>query len=749
MSTSTSQPNLLNVLPDQEFFFRETEVRQLFHAGLDVTRSQQSSVYLGGKRKVGKTEILKRVYNRLFWEQESVIPFFHAFPKSIISAEAFCREYFLRSLLQFVGFLRRDAKLILNSEIDLNLILRLAYETQYPWLIELVDLFHSLTKNPDLQKLSRLAILFPEHAAEKSGCCTFVFLDDFHHITSMELPADRSLVLGDFLSVLQSRKAPHVLAGPSQGAFRTLCKMAEVPGNLDIFPLQPLKPAEAQGMFEGLCHCFDVPFEASVGRFIVEQLNGNPFYIRTLVQAARRQSKGLGTIKKFIELYSDELMQGSFHLFFSSLIHSASLNPEEINKAVELMHLCTLHAGEFHASQYLSSQASSKEFEIERIMNSLDEVGLIEYGLGMLASIQDPVLRDWIEWKYQRNFRSLPQSRISYGIASGLFKKFGDSLHLKDHASKIQRIRELMVHMDCQNVPALMLDFGQFQRHGEVAQPQEEATDPAFEAEVTLPEMISVDLCSAASRSGTSDFSNHILIGRGFESGFYNDEAETAWLTACLPGDETVGLDEVERFYKKSLQVIREENLKRVKLWLVGGKKFNQAALSFAKENQIYTSSSEQLKILTSTVMADERLVPSEDQLREVVQYEMVIPMSADTELVAVRALEQIAESVELNEKSKGQMRMALMEACINAKENLASEGGKIHLNFQTALDRLVIQMFVEAKPSPQLLKKDATQGWSVKMLRTLMDDVRVSHTARGFELVMIKYSQNIRKEAI
>ena len=147
--------------------------------------------------------------------------------------------------------------------------------------------------------------------------------------------------------------------------------------------------------------------------------------------------------------------------------------------------------------------------------------------------------------------------------------------------------------------------------------------------------------------------------------------------------------------------------------------------------------------------MADGRPVPSEDQLREFVQYEMVIPMSTDTELVAVRALEQIAESVEFNEKSKGQMRMALMEACINAKENLTSEGGKIHLNFQTALDRLVIQMFVEAKPSPQLLKKDATQGWSVKMLRTLMDDVRVSHTARGFELVMIKYSQNIRKEAI
>ena len=739
---------MLNPLPDQEFFCREAEVRRLFHAGLDITRSQQPSVLLSGKRKIGKTEILKRVYNRLFWEQENVIPFFHAFPKSIISAETFCREYFLRSLLQFIGFLKKDAKLILNSEIDLSLIPRLAYETQYPWLIELVDLFHSLTKNPDLQKLSRLAVFFPEHAAQKRGCCAFVFLDDFHHITSLESPGDRSLLLGDFLSALQSRKAPHLLAGPSQGAFRALCKLAELPGNVDISPLRPLRPSEAQGMFEGLCHCFDVPFETRVSGFIVEQLEGNPFYIRTLVQAARRQSKGLRTIKGFVELYSDELMQGSFHLFFSSLIHSASLNPQEKLKAVEVMHLCTLSAGEFHASQYLRNQARSEEFEIEKIMNSLDELGLIEYGLGMVASIQDPVLRDWIEWNYQRKFQSLPQSRVAYDIASGLFKRFGHSLHLKDHAAKIQRIKELMVQMDCQNVPAFLLDYGQFQHHGEIVLSQEKATDSALEAEVTLPEMISVDLRSAAMPE-KSHFSDYILVGHGFESGLYNDEAETAWLAACLPGDETVGLDEVEQFYKKSQQVIREENLNRVKLWLVGGKKFNQAATSFAKENQIYTSSSEQLKNLSSRIMAEEPLVLSEDQLREVVQYEMVIPMSADTELVAVRALEQIAESIEFDEKSKGQMRMALMEACINVKENLPNESGKIHLNFQTALDRLIIQMYVEVKPGLQFSGKGASQGWSLKMLRTLMDDVQVSHTARGFELVMIKYPQTARKEAI
>ena len=92
MGNPSAQPNLLNVLPDEEFFARRAEVRQLFHAGLDVARGLQSSCFLSGERKSGKTEVLKRAYQRLFWEQDAVIPFFASLPKSIPSVEAFCRE---------------------------------------------------------------------------------------------------------------------------------------------------------------------------------------------------------------------------------------------------------------------------------------------------------------------------------------------------------------------------------------------------------------------------------------------------------------------------------------------------------------------------------------------------------------------------------------------------------------------------------------------------------------------------------
>ena len=132
---------IFNLLPDEEFFSRDSDVEKLFQAGLDVNRSLQPSCFLSGNRKSGKTEILKRVYNRMFWEQNVIVPFFHPFPNFLSSAEVFCREYFFRTVLQFVGFLKKDPMLVMADEFNLDRIIQLAHESQYSWLVEALDNF--------------------------------------------------------------------------------------------------------------------------------------------------------------------------------------------------------------------------------------------------------------------------------------------------------------------------------------------------------------------------------------------------------------------------------------------------------------------------------------------------------------------------------------------------------------------------------------------------------------------------------
>lgn len=734
MANSTSEPTLLNGLPDEGFFARHAEVRQLFDAGLDVARGLQSSCFLSGQRKSGKTEILKRAYKRLFWEQEAVIPFFTSLPKSVPSAETFCREYFLTSALQCIGFIRKDARLVASEKHDLNRIVQLAYESKLSWLTDAVDHFHQFTKNKDLQALARLAILFPSSIAAKTGLCGFVFLDDFQHLSSVASPSEMSLLTSVFLQALESRQAPHCLAGASQPLFQSLFRSAELPGCVEVIPLRPLRPTEAQEILEGLCLRFDVSLEKDLGAFIVEQLDCNPFYLRSLVQCARRQSKQLSSARHFASLYNFEVIEGGLQLYFSSLLHSAPLTAVERIKALEFLHYCAHAPLEFGALHYLRGRELSEGVDFENILNALAALGIIDYSLGVVSNLRDPVLKDWVVWNFSHKIGGAALERVQFDMASTLLRKFGELRQSRTGKTTRETLQAVLASMNCQTVLASMFHYEQGSRFKlkEVAILQKEAA-ARDEAVMVLPEIVSVSLPVIRVSPG-GDSPRSLVLARGFERGVYSDDFETAWLSGSVAG--SVGLDEIQRFYRLCESVKRQEGLKQTQFWMVAEEKVNQAALSFAESHGLFTSSLEQLGALAQEILQPDDAAQGVPPSADLGSYEVTIPMSDDSELVAVRAFEQIADGIDMSEKAKGQVRMALMEACINMKEALAKDTGKIHLSFELAGDRVLIRLRPDGLDG---LEADLIKAWGMKMLRTLMDEVKLQRTAQGFALHMVK----------
>ena len=741
MGKSSSQSGLLNGLPDEEFFGRQAEVQQLFHAGLDAARGLQSSCFLSGQRKNGKTEILKRAYHRLFAEQEAVIPFFASLPKAIPSAEVFCREYFLTSALQCIGFLRKDARLVASEKHDLNRIVQLAYESKLSWLTDAIDHFHQFTKSKDLQSLSRLAILFPSSIAARTGLHAFVFVDDFHHLASVASLDERLLLTADFLRAIESRHAPHCLAGASKPLFQSLFRTAELPGCVEVISLRPLRPAEAQEMLEGLCHRFDVALDKELSTFIVEQLNCNPFYLRSMVQTARRQMKSLDSARQFASLYHFELMEGGLQLYFSSLLHSTSLTAVERIKALEFLQYCAHAPLEFAALHYLKGRELSEGVDFETILNALASLGFIDYSFGVVSALHDPVLKDWVVWNFSHKVGGAELARVQFDLASGLLRKFGQTRRSRPQMEALKTLRAVLEGMNCQSVPLSWFRYAQHTRPEEVTAFQKTAAE-----EIVLPEVISVSVPRNLGLTG-EELPGGLVLARGFDQGVYSDDAETAWLAASVAG--AAGLNEVQRFHRQCEAIRRQEGLQRTQFWLVAEEKFNQAAMSFAESQGLFTSSLEQLRMLAQEILTQEDDVPEPEDRQEPDGYEITIPISADSELVAVRAFEQIVEGSGFSEKAKGQVRMALMEACINVKEAFAAETGKIHLGFEIVEDRLSVRLRPEGVVRAET---DLVKAWGMKMLRTLMDEVKLHRTAQGFELMMVKRSTaaaNAKGEAV
>ena len=72
-------------VPDEIYTNRTEFLDYFYQAALDAGRRRAMSTVLLGQRRMGKTEIFRRVANRLFFEQdptepEAVVPVYYIFP---------------------------------------------------------------------------------------------------------------------------------------------------------------------------------------------------------------------------------------------------------------------------------------------------------------------------------------------------------------------------------------------------------------------------------------------------------------------------------------------------------------------------------------------------------------------------------------------------------------------------------------------------------------------------------------------
>jgi serine/threonine-protein kinase RsbW len=136
----------------------------------------------------------------------------------------------------------------------------------------------------------------------------------------------------------------------------------------------------------------------------------------------------------------------------------------------------------------------------------------------------------------------------------------------------------------------------------------------------------------------------------------------------------------------------------------------------------------------------------------ELIQVDLTIPMLPDQELVAAMAADQIAQNLGFERKAAEQIRMAVIEACINASEHSQSSDRRIHLNFLCDQDKLLIMvrdfgcgfnpMDVKEPNIREKLKAIRRRGWGLMLMRRLMDEVEFVDVRPecGTLLCMTKY---------
>jgi len=137
--------------------------------------------------------------------------------------------------------------------------------------------------------------------------------------------------------------------------------------------------------------------------------------------------------------------------------------------------------------------------------------------------------------------------------------------------------------------------------------------------------------------------------------------------------------------------------------------------------------------------------------LREVT---LTIPMVADMEIAATKTATSMAASMKMGPDKIDEVRMAVVEACINAFEHSGAEDRMVYLTFailggqgEPEVLRITVRdsgrgFNPEELEEPSIEKKlTATnkRGWGLKIIEGLMDEVEIHSGHDGTMVIMSK----------
>ena len=132
-----------------------------------------------------------------------------------------------------------------------------------------------------------------------------------------------------------------------------------------------------------------------------------------------------------------------------------------------------------------------------------------------------------------------------------------------------------------------------------------------------------------------------------------------------------------------------------------------------------------------------------DDRLKKGV--DLAIPNFPDMEIAAAETAEAVGNFIGLDKDKTQEVKMSLIEACINAFEHSEGEG-PVHIHFEIADDALTVQVTdtgggfnTEEAKQQSKDRRESRRGWGLKIMEELMDDVNIESTEKGTVITMVK----------
>ncbi len=358
------------------------------------------SILLLGQAGTGKTELLKHLFNDLFNRDQKAVPFFYAVKTAFSSVEGFADDYLFQFVLQSIAFIKKDALLINNGVYSLEELRDIAAGPELQWVSDIIDGYSRVRENGEPLKAFLYAVSLPSRSYRHTGMPVVVLIDDFHKIRELPVHADGGRDAWTlFENSFTFQYSPHVIAGSESELRNMFFEETSLGEHFEVMKLRELNRNDAWQLFASLCDQYSITFENEVMKYI-DVFNGNPFYIRSYIQAARHTGKSL-TEEDFWEIYMREITKGKTSEYWTSILKTHVRRFDLRRPALQILYtLSQDNADDVYAG--FPDTLSMQREEIDRILHSLRIAGAIDMGFSTLDLTDDAVFTDVIRGLYHK-----------------------------------------------------------------------------------------------------------------------------------------------------------------------------------------------------------------------------------------------------------------------------------------------------------------------------------------------------------
>lgn len=389
------------IISDEIFTDRREFLDRWFQRILGTPRLTMMSYAIIGRRRMGKTEVFLRLFNRLFWEQDVVTPVYINLEDVSRIGAAFAQDYFVNFLQHYFAFRHKD-EYRRYLKLEWEDLLRLTDESGPPGLQEVVARVRAFQNSPI--NLVRVALEGARDVSDLDQTPIVFLVDEFQRILDVDMTeAGQADILALFKPGVEGLLCPNLITGSAVTLFtRQLLGGGTLFMRFQTTVFGGLDGYYAVELAERAARPFGLSVDHEVAMELARRTNGNPFYIRAVVNQAGMQGWHLNDPDRLVQATAVDVTHGEIFSDLSTWVTRTLFRANQFGLTREILLDAAEREGEPLEEEDVHRLATRLEVRDEQVFQALRHLALADlleppdmlgfnYGV-----VKDPILRDYL-----------------------------------------------------------------------------------------------------------------------------------------------------------------------------------------------------------------------------------------------------------------------------------------------------------------------------------------------------------------